>query len=292
MSTGLKANDDGSAAIQVGGSDYLTVTSGGAATFVTSPTTMPAQTLHPGGSAGTPSISFVGDTNTGVYRVSADSVGVAAGGVQQAYFNGTGEFGFNGGYGSVAPAYGCRAWVNMNGTTAVNSDINASYSQSGTTVTVDTSPTPHGLQSNQLIFNDITSGNPVPAVDGTYLITVTNTFVFTYTAGTSLTTSGTCILRQNVIRASANISSITDIGVGNFSVNFITAMPDANYCIVGSCALNAAGGYSRTFSPIAVGVTSPVTPTIPTTVSFRAATTVTTTAGLEDMLYTHIAVFR
>lgn len=289
MSTGLKANDDGSAAIQVGGSDYLTVTSGGAVTFVTSPTTMPAQTLHPSGSVGTPSISFTGDTNTGIYRISADSVGITAGGAQQFYVDGTGDFGFNGGYGSVAPAYGCRAWVNMNGTTAVNADINASYSQSGTTVTVDTSPTPHDLQSNQLIFNDITSGT---AVDGTYLVTVTDGFSFTYTAGTSLTTSGTCILRRNVIRASANISSITDIGVGNFSVNFITAMPDANYCIVGSCALSAAGGYSRTFSPIAVAVTSPVTPTIPTTVGFRAATTVTTTAGLEDMLYTHIAVFR
>lgn len=33
MSTGLKANNDGSAAIQVGGSDFLTVTSGGNTTF-------------------------------------------------------------------------------------------------------------------------------------------------------------------------------------------------------------------------------------------------------------------
>lgn len=33
MSTGLKANSDGSAAIQVGGTDYLTVTSGGNTTF-------------------------------------------------------------------------------------------------------------------------------------------------------------------------------------------------------------------------------------------------------------------
>ena len=40
MSTGLKANPDGSAAIQVGGTDVITLTSGGAATFVTSPTTL------------------------------------------------------------------------------------------------------------------------------------------------------------------------------------------------------------------------------------------------------------
>lgn len=31
------------------------------------------------------------------------------------------------------------------------------------------------------------------------------------------------------IRASGNVSSITDIGIGNYDVNFTTAMPDANY---------------------------------------------------------------
>lgn len=31
------------------------------------------------------------------------------------------------------------------------------------------------------------------------------------------------------IRASYNVSSITDNGVGNYTVNFTTAMPDANY---------------------------------------------------------------
>jgi hypothetical protein len=33
------------------------------------------------------------------------------------------------------------------------------------------------------------------------------------------------------IRASGNVSSITDKGVGKYSVNFITAMPDANYVV-------------------------------------------------------------
>lgn len=31
------------------------------------------------------------------------------------------------------------------------------------------------------------------------------------------------------IRASGNVSSITDNGVGNYTVNFATAMPDSNY---------------------------------------------------------------
>lgn len=33
------------------------------------------------------------------------------------------------------------------------------------------------------------------------------------------------------IRASGNVSSITDNGVGNYTVNFTTAMPDANYAV-------------------------------------------------------------
>jgi len=33
------------------------------------------------------------------------------------------------------------------------------------------------------------------------------------------------------IRASGNVSSITDNGTGDYTVNFTTAMPDANYCV-------------------------------------------------------------
>ena len=36
------------------------------------------------------------------------------------------------------------------------------------------------------------------------------------------------------IRASFNVSSITDNGTGNYTVNFTTAMPDTNYSIVGT----------------------------------------------------------
>lgn len=35
------------------------------------------------------------------------------------------------------------------------------------------------------------------------------------------------------IRASGNVSSITDNGVGDYTVNFTTAMPDANYSMCG-----------------------------------------------------------
>lgn len=42
------------------------------------------------------------------------------------------------------------------------------------------------------------------------------------------------------IRAAGNVSSITDNGVGDYTVNFTNAMPDANYAISGSASGNNA----------------------------------------------------
>lgn len=69
----------------------------------------------------------------------------------------TGLLQFNSGYGSVATAYGCRAWVNFDGTT---------------------------------------------------------------------NTGGFC-----TIRGSGNVTSVADNGTGDYTVNFTTAMPDANYAV-------------------------------------------------------------
>lgn len=43
------------------------------------------------------------------------------------------------------------------------------------------------------------------------------------------------------IRASGNVSSITDNGTGDYTVNFTTAMPDANYSAVVSSTLTLTG---------------------------------------------------
>jgi hypothetical protein len=84
-------------------------------------------------------------------------------GVDQFRATSTGLFQFNSGYGSVATAYGCRAWVNFNGTGTV------------------------------------------------------------------------------AIRASGNVTSITDNGTGDYTVNFTTAMPDTNYCVNGIVQFNQSG---------------------------------------------------
>jgi hypothetical protein len=101
------------------------------------------------GSASTPAIRGT-DTNTGIYFPGNDRIGFAEGGVQVGEFDASGNFQFNSGYGSTAIAYGCRAWVNFNGTGTVT------------------------------------------------------------------------------IRASGNVTSITDNGVGNYLINLTTALPDSN----------------------------------------------------------------
>jgi hypothetical protein len=81
---------------------------------------------------------------TGTVQVSGNAISGTTGSFSS-------DLSFNSGYGSAAVAYGCRAWVNFNGT-----------------------------------------GTPA-------------------------------------IRASGNVSSITDNGTGTYTLNFTTTLPDANY---------------------------------------------------------------
>jgi hypothetical protein len=41
------------------------------------------------------------------------------------------------------------------------------------------------------------------------------------------------------IRGSGNVTNITDNGTGDYTVNFTTAMPDANYCLTYSISSQA-----------------------------------------------------
>jgi len=159
----------------------------------------------------------------------------------------SGDLSFNSGYGSVATAYGCRAWVNFDGSSN-SANLTGTYSQTGTTVTV--SITAHGYSTGQSAFLDFTSGT---AVDGTYTVTVTDANTFTVTQA-SRTTSGNVTNRRNPIRASGNVSSITDNGTGDYTVNFTTAMADANYAVETSSIATAANAPRHTqYNTLAVG---------------------------------------
>ena len=60
------------------------------------------------------------------------------------------------------------------------------------------------------------------------------------------------------IRASGNVSSITDNAVGLFTVNFINAMPDSNYAVCG-VAKDTDSSYGSLVSMGLPGPGSPVT---------------------------------
>ena len=98
-----------------------------------------------------PGITFTGDPNTGFWSPTADTIAASTGGAERIRVDSSGNLKFNSGYGSAATAYGCRAWVNFNGTGTV------------------------------------------------------------------------------AIRSSGNVSSITDNGTGDYTVNFTTALVDVNY---------------------------------------------------------------
>jgi hypothetical protein len=55
------------------------------------------------------------------------------------------------------------------------------------------------------------------------------------------------------IRASGNVSSLTDNGVGDYTVNFTTAMVDANYTAIGDIG---AAANSRVVGLVATGATT------------------------------------
>jgi hypothetical protein len=154
------------------------------------------------GSAAAPSITFAGNTNTGIFSPGADRIGFAEGGTQVGEFDASGNFLMNSGYGSVARAFGCRAWVNFNGTGTV------------------------------------------------------------------------------AIRASGNVTSITDNGTGDYTVNFTTAMPDANYSVVAGSSFTANGVRGSVWAePFAVNSSS-------------ARILATTATGVFDCVSITAAIFR
>lgn len=58
------------------------------------------------------------------------------------------------------------------------------------------------------------------------------------------------------IRAAVNVSSITDNGTGDYTINFTTAMPDASYAAVVVGQQNDGGGTNQTTQLLDGGVYS------------------------------------
>ena len=202
-SGGLKLESDvsGQLEIQTAAATKVTVTSAGNVGIGTS---TPAQkfVVSDGG------VNFATSVSGSVQNIGTftdNTLAVIANSVEQMRVTSAGLLSFNSGYGSVAPAYGCRAWVNFNGTGTV------------------------------------------------------------------------------AIRESGNVSSITDNTTGVYTVNFATAMPDANYSISATANLNVSGNYGTYIS-------GPFTQA-PTASAWRFFAN-TYSGTVQDPLYATINFFR
>jgi hypothetical protein len=83
------------------------------------------------------------------------------------------------------------------------------------------------------------------------------------------------------IRASGNVTSITDNGTGLYTVNLTTAMSDANYAIVGTAAAASGNAAISLYESITVAKTT-------TLVQVATATT----AAQFDSTSINVAIFR
>lgn len=89
-----------------------------------------------------------------------------------------------------------------------------------------------------------------------------------------------------VINASGNVSSITDNGTGDYTVNFTTALPDANYALGGFVTNGGAG--------MCLGIASSASTAAPTTKTTTAVrlSARTTGGGLQDVYDGNVILLR
>lgn len=126
------------------------------------------------------------------------------------------------------------ATVNFDGTTSA--DLTGTFTRALAIVTV--TATGHNHQVGHRIYfvgAGVTSGIYTVA-------TVVNANSFTFDSGVSGTIGSTaCTLQRRAIRGSLNVANVSYIGVGDFIVNLINALPDTNYVFLTGVGGTGAG---------------------------------------------------
>jgi hypothetical protein len=92
------------------------------------------------------------------------------------------------------------------------------------------------------------------------------------------------------IRAQFNVSSITDNGAGNYTVNFTNAMPDANYCVTSSGA--TATSFSTNPGPVEATVGAYSLSTTSCTIASVRPGDGGEVAAVYDVINCFVAIFR
>ena len=197
------------------------------------------------GSAGTPAVQGT-DTNTGMYFPAADQIAFAEGGVEAMRLDASGNVGI----GVAAPAR--RLDIQQSGTNyqlRIGDAGGANFYDIGRD-TGNGLLTFYGSQA-------VASGYVFSTVNGERArITPAGDFQFNSGYGSVATAFG-CRAWVNfngtgtvAIRASGNVSSITDNGTGDYRVNLTAAMPDVNYAVVtGASRTDAIGAISQALTP-------------------------------------------
>jgi hypothetical protein len=92
------------------------------------------------------------------------------------------------------------------------------------------------------------------------------------------------------IRASGNVSSITDNGTGDYTVNFATAMPDADYSAVLTGTGNTANTDTR--QNIVINGSPAGGASIKSTTQLQILCGVTSSAIINDVAQVNVSIFR
>lgn len=161
--------------------------------------TMTGAILAAVGAVGTPSYSFTGDPDTGVYHPAANQLGLVAGGTEYINLSSLG--------------------ANFLGTGQLKLPV-------GTTAQRTGSPA-QGMAR----FNSTLGCEEI--YNGTAWIS-TGTLSGSAKAWVNFNGTGTVAIRD-----SFNVASITDNGAGDYTVNYTTAMSNANYAVIASKQDNA-----------------------------------------------------